>query len=69
MTDISDQATDQEEKFRAYALRRHAAMAQTGDTQSTVCHGCSYATKKSWGYTCESWKECLKDSVRLGIVQ
>lgn len=34
------------------------------DVEAELCSGCNYATKASWGKTCDGWAECLQDSER-----
>ncbi len=60
MTDIFDQATDREERDRELAIQA-VRNARKRDFESEVCNGCQYATKTSWGRTCEVWPECLED--------
>jgi hypothetical protein len=63
VTDIFDQATEREEKDRALALQL-ARNAPQRDYAAEVCNGCQYATKASWGKTCDGWKDCLQDLQR-----
>lgn len=62
MDDI-DRAQEQEEKFRAAAIAA-VSKAPARDLEAEICNGCSYATKTSWGKTCDGWVECLQDLQR-----
>ena len=63
MTDIFDRATEREEQDRELALRA-VLSAPRRDIEAEVCDGCNYATKASWGKTCDSYRECLQDVER-----
>ena len=58
--DEADRATDLEELYRARALRI-ALSAPVRDSAGEICTGCSYATRTSFGKSCEAWAECLAD--------
>ena len=58
--DISDKATQQEEMMREIALR-DARNKPARDMEAEVCNGCGYATRASWGKTCDGYRECLED--------
>ena len=66
MDDI-DRAQHQEEMARERSLtfaRQQAAKTLARDIPGEICTGCSYATKASYGKTCEAWVECLADLQR-----
>lgn len=56
-------AQKHEEMFREIALR-NAAAAPARDYPGEICTGCAYATKSSFGKSCEAWVECLEDLQR-----
>ena len=58
--DQFDRATELEELDRARALRI-ALSAPVRDYAGEICTGCSYATRTSFGKSCEAWAECLAD--------
>ena len=63
MTDIFDQATEREEMERERALQA-ARNAPQRDYEAELCIGCQYATKTSYGRSCDGWPDCLKDLQR-----
>ena len=60
--DISDRATEQEERQREAAIA--ARNRPVRNLEADICEGCSYATKAAWGKTCDGWAECLQDLQR-----
>lgn len=65
MADEVDQAQHQCDIFLQASLLRHQnSLKQAGELESAICQGCSYATKKSWGRSCDGWVECLEDYER-----
>ncbi len=62
MDDI-DRAQHQEEMARAIAIKA-ACNKPARDYEAEVCNGCSYATRASWGKTCDAWSDCLADLQR-----
>lgn len=59
MDDI-DRAQAQEQLARDAAIANARAI-KTRNIEADICTGCNYATKASWGKTCDSWRECLID--------
>ena len=62
MDDI-DRAQNNEQIFREVALR-NAHNIDVRDYEAELCNGCDYATKSSYGKSCEAWAECLQDLAR-----
>ena len=63
--DEADQAQVQVDMFLTASLLKHQNnLKQCGDIESAICTGCGYATRKSYGKTCDSWRECLEDHER-----
>ena len=65
--DISDRATDQEERQREVAIM-NARNQPVRNLEAEICEGCNYATRASWGKTCDGWAECLQDQQRRARV-
>lgn len=65
MADEADKAQHQVDMFLQASLLKHQNnLKQAGDLEAAICTGCNYATKASWGRTCDGWKECLEDHER-----
>lgn len=61
--DISDRATEQEDRQREAAIAA-ARSKPARDLEAEICTGCSYVTKSCYGKTCEAYAECLHDLTR-----
>jgi hypothetical protein len=65
MGDIADDAQTQVDMFLTASLLKHQNnLPQCGDIEAAICAGCSYATRKSYGKSCDSWRDCLTDHER-----
>ena len=62
--DVTDRATEQEERQREAAIAKARNSIQSRDIEAELCNGCDYASKASWGKRCDGWAECLKDLQR-----
>ena len=60
--DEADLGNETAEKWFQQSIQAHQQnLKQCGDIEAELCNGCEYATKASWGKTCEAWRECLQD--------
>lgn len=60
MADFADIASELEQMQRDIALMACTVRPQR-DFESEVCSGCQFATKTSYGRSCEVWSECAED--------
>ena len=65
MSDEVDLAQSTIDAFLQASITKHQNnLKQMGDIEAEICNGCGYATKASWGKTCDSYRECLQDYSR-----
>jgi hypothetical protein len=66
MGDPADEAQHNVDMFLQASLLKHQnSLKQSGDIEASICQGCKYATKASWGKSCDSWRDCLEDHERV----
>lgn len=63
MADETDLASEREAMERDRAIAAVRATPHT-DLADHICPGCNYATRASWGRTCDGWADCLADHHR-----
>lgn len=63
MTDVIDQGNDEAAQFLESSLsaQRQRQITNPAHSEASICQGCKYVTKSSYGKSCEAWAECLED--------